>query len=80
MMVVTNLGSAIPSSPASIGVYEALAIIALSPQVTTSLALVIASVSHAIAVMVQFSFGLLAMALRHHGISRVMTRVQSGDR
>ncbi len=80
LMVVTNLGSAIPSSPASIGVYEALGILALSPWVSAaSLAVVIASVSHAIAIIVQFSFGLLAMALRQQGISKELNRLPTED-
>lgn len=64
IMVVTNLGSAIPSSPASIGVYEALAVLSLSPWgVGADLALSVATISHAVAIAVQLLLGLLAAVL-----------------
>jgi len=64
MMVVTNLGSAIPSSPGSLGVYHVLAVVALSGwHVGLDLALSVATVSHAIVIGVQLLLGLLAMAI-----------------
>jgi uncharacterized protein (TIRG00374 family) len=68
MMVVTNLGSAIPSSPGSVGVYHALAVVALAAwSVQFDLALSVATTSHAIAVGIQLVLGLLAMVtLRRH--------------
>ncbi len=63
LMVVTNLGSAIPSSPGSIGVYHALGVLALSTwNVGLDLALSVATVSHALVVSVQLLLGLLAIA------------------
>ncbi len=64
MMVVTNLGSAIPSSPGSLGVYHALGVLALSAwHVELNRALSVATVSHAIVVGVQLLLGLVAMGL-----------------
>jgi glycosyltransferase 2 family protein len=64
MMVVTNLSSAIPSSPGSLGVYHVLAVLALSVwHVGLDLALSVATVSHAIVIAAQLLLGLLAMAV-----------------
>jgi uncharacterized protein (TIRG00374 family) len=68
LMVITNLGSAIPSSPASIGVYHALGVLALSPWgVQFDLALSVATASHAIATSIQLLLGLLAMVALRRG-------------
>ncbi len=62
LTVLTNLGSAIPSSPASLGVYHALGILALSPwRIGLDLAFAVATATHAITVGVQVTLGLLAM-------------------
>lgn len=64
LMVVTNLGSAIPSSPGSLGVYHVLAVLALSVwHIGLDLALSVATVSHAVVIGVQLLLGLLAMAV-----------------
>jgi uncharacterized protein (TIRG00374 family) len=64
LMVVTNLGSAIPSSPGSIGVYHALAIVALTPwHVGIDLAMAVATISHGLVIAVQLVLGLAAAAI-----------------
>ncbi|HJU22869.1 MAG TPA: lysylphosphatidylglycerol synthase transmembrane domain-containing protein [Casimicrobiaceae bacterium] len=64
LVVVTNLGAAIPSSPASIGVYHALGVLALSPwHVRFDLALAAVTATHAVTVGVQVALGMLALAL-----------------
>jgi uncharacterized protein (TIRG00374 family) len=64
LVAVTNLGAAIPSSPASIGVYHALGVLALSPwHVDFDLALSVVTATHAITVGVQVIVGSLAMIL-----------------
>lgn len=64
IMVVTCLGSAIPSSPGSLGVYHGLAVLALSVwEVNFDLALSVATVSHAVVIGVQLVLGLLALAV-----------------
>ena len=61
MTVATNLGGMVPSSPGSIGIYHALAVLALAVTGTPKdLALAVALVSHALIVMVQIMSGLLA--------------------
>lgn len=60
LVVVTNLGSAIPSSPGSIGIYHALAIVALSPwNVPFDTALSIGLLTHLVTIGVQVLLGLL---------------------
>jgi len=64
LMVITNLGSAVPSSPGSIGVYHALGVLALSPWgVQFDLALSVATASHAIATSIQLLLGLVSAVL-----------------
>jgi uncharacterized membrane protein YbhN (UPF0104 family) len=79
LMVVTNLGSAIPSSPGSIGVYHALAIVALSTWNTgIDLAMAVATISHALVIAVQLLLGLAATAVlrRRRGLRVVRTANQ----
>lgn len=60
LVVVTNLGSAIPSSPGSIGVFHALAIVALSPwNIPLETAMAIGVVTHLITVFMQAILGLI---------------------
>ncbi len=60
LVVLTNLGGIIPSSPGSIGIYHALAVLALTVTGTSQeLALAVAFVSHALIVIVQLFLGLL---------------------
>ncbi|HVE48666.1 MAG TPA: lysylphosphatidylglycerol synthase transmembrane domain-containing protein [Casimicrobiaceae bacterium] len=62
LTAVTNLGSAVPSLPASLGVYHALGVLALSPwRISFAQSLSIATVSHAMVVGVQLLLGLTAM-------------------
>jgi glycosyltransferase 2 family protein len=64
LMVITNLGSAIPSSPGSIGVYHALAVVALSPwNIGIDLAMAVATISHALVIALQLLLGLAATAI-----------------
>ena len=75
MMAVTNLGAAIPSSPGSIGVYHALAVLALSAwSVPLDVALPVAAVSHAVVIGVQFFLGIAALA----AVGR-LPRIRSAD-
>ena len=63
LMVVTNLGAAIPSSPAGLGVYHALAVMTLVTfGVSSADALAIAIVSHGLAVVIQGTLGIAALA------------------
>jgi len=67
MMAVTNLGSAIPSSPGSIGVYHAFAVLALSAwPIALDVALSVATISHAVVIGVQLLLGIAALALVGH--------------
>jgi len=64
LVAVTNLGAAVPSSPASIGVYHALGVLALSPwHVRFDLALAVVTATHAVTVGVQVVLGMLVLAL-----------------
>jgi uncharacterized membrane protein YbhN (UPF0104 family) len=61
VLVVKNLGGAIPSSPGAIGVYEFLAILALSVWIPDrSLALGFAAVTHAANLCLALVLGLAA--------------------
>lgn len=63
LTVVTNLGAAIPSSPAGVGVYHALAVMTLMAfGVPAADALATAIVSHGLAVVTQAGLGLAALA------------------
>lgn len=63
MVVLTNLGGVVPSSPGSIGIYHALAVLALSITGTPQqVALAVALVSHALIVGVQILLGLFAFS------------------
>jgi uncharacterized protein (TIRG00374 family) len=63
MTVLTNLGGMIPSSPGSIGVYHALAVLALSAARTSQgPALAVAVASHALIVVIQLAAGVLAFS------------------
>ncbi len=61
-LVATNLGSALPSAPAAVGVYHGLGVLALQPfGVSAEAAMAMALVSHALFVAVQFLGGLVAV-------------------
>jgi uncharacterized protein (TIRG00374 family) len=69
LTVLTNLGGVIPSSPGSIGIYHALAVLALViAGASQELALAVAIVSHALVVVVQLVLGLLAF----HSVSEAV--------
>jgi hypothetical protein len=61
LAVLTNLGSMIPSSPGSIGVYHALAVLGLTiTETVQELGLAVAVASHALIVGTQLVIGLAA--------------------
>jgi uncharacterized protein (TIRG00374 family) len=63
MAVLTNVGGMIPSSPGSVGVYHAFAVLALSATGTSQeLALAVAVVSHALIIAIQLVLGVVAFA------------------
>ncbi len=69
LVVLTNLGGMIPSSPGSIGVYHALAVLALSITGTSAeAALAVAIVSHALIVSTQLLLGMGAFCNIEEGI------------
>jgi hypothetical protein len=60
VLVVTNLGAAIPSSPGSLGIYHVLAVLALSVwNIDTSAAVAFAIGSHALAITMHILVGLV---------------------
>ena len=68
MTAATNLGGMIPSSPGSIGVYHALAVLALGAVGTAQApALAVALISHALIVAIQLLFGLGALTTVDRG-------------
>lgn len=72
LLVVTNLGAAVPSSPGSIGLYHALGVAALTPfHVGFDTALSIATASHALTVAVQLILGVLSARALHAPLTEV---------
>jgi uncharacterized protein (TIRG00374 family) len=68
VLVVTNLGGVLPSSPGAIGVYHYLAVVALSPWLLNpSTALAFAIVSHALNVVVTVSCGSISLVRQGFG-------------
>ncbi|MBL26628.1 MAG: hypothetical protein CMM50_03630 [Rhodospirillaceae bacterium] len=64
LVVVTNLGAAVPSSPGAIGVYHAIGTAVLSAiGLDRDLALSVTTVSHAVTVLVQVGLGSAALAI-----------------
>src|SRR6516165_4661764 len=60
VLVMTNLGAAIPSSPSSLGVYHVLAVLGLSVwHIDTSAAVAFAIGSHALVITLQILIGLV---------------------
>ncbi|MDX2054883.1 MAG: lysylphosphatidylglycerol synthase transmembrane domain-containing protein [Polyangiaceae bacterium] len=71
LMVATNLGSAIPSAPAAVGVYHAVGVLALAPwSVSTEDALAVTIAAHLTTVVLQVGGG--AIAAWHEGGTRVV--------
>lgn len=68
LMVVTNLGSAIPASPAGVGVYHALAVMVLAIwDIPASEALAIATASHVLVVGTQIGLAMGSHTTRSFG-------------
>ena len=69
LVVVTNFGSAIPSTPGAIGVYHALAAIALlSTGVPMAVAVSVAIVTHAVTVAVHVLLGLIGLLIERRNV------------
>jgi uncharacterized protein (TIRG00374 family) len=80
VLVATNLGAIIPSSPGSLGIYHLMAVMALSVwQVDTSVAVAFAIASHALAVALHIFIGLCCAWLEGIGVKR-LTRVAETTR
>ena len=72
VLVATNLGAIIPSSPGSLGVYHFMAVMALSVwQVDTSVAVAFAIASHALAITLHIVLGLCCAWLEGIGVKRL---------
>jgi uncharacterized protein (TIRG00374 family) len=79
VLVATSLGAAIPSSPASLGVYHFMAVIALSVwQIDTSTALAFAIGSHAIVIGLHISLGIAGAWIEGIGMTR-LTRLGESE-
>jgi glycosyltransferase 2 family protein len=83
VLVLTNLGAAIPSSPSSLGVYHVLAVLGLSVwNIDTSAAVAFAIGSHALVITLQILIGLACAwfeGWRIIGLKRLATEENSGD-
>lgn len=79
VMLVVNLGGAIPASPGSIGVYHYLTVLALSVWVPdSSVTLGFAVVAHAIGLALVTLLGLGSLAAQHESLFRVARTAQEG--
>jgi glycosyltransferase 2 family protein len=83
VLVVTNLGAAIPSSPASLGVYHVLAVLALSVwNIDTANAVAFAIGSHALVITMHILVGLICAwfeGWRLIGLKRLASAGNSRD-
>jgi glycosyltransferase 2 family protein len=83
VLVMTNLGAAIPSSPSSLGVYHVLAVLGLSLwNIDTSAAVAFAIGSHALVVTLQILIGLVCAwfeGWRIIGLKRLATEQDRGN-
>jgi uncharacterized protein (TIRG00374 family) len=83
VLVVTNLGAAIPSSPSSLGVYHVLAVLGLSLwDIDTSAAVAFAIGSHALVITLQILIGLVCAwfeGWRIIGLKRLATEQDRGS-
>src|SRR5262245_31155200 len=78
VVVTTNLGAAIPSSPGSIGVYHFLAVLALSVwDVDSSLAVAFAVVTHFLSIGLHITCGVIATWREGVKVGRLSTFVDS---
>ena len=83
VLVMTNLGAAIPSSPSSLGVYHVLAVLGLSVwHIDTSAAVAFAIGSHALVITLQILIGLVCAwfeGWRIIGLKRLATERDRGN-
>jgi len=83
VLVMTNLGAAIPSSPSSLGVYHVLAVLGLSVwNIDTSAAVAFAIGSHALAITLQILIGLVCAwfeGWKIIGLKRLAAEENPGD-
>jgi uncharacterized protein (TIRG00374 family) len=83
VLVMTNLGAAIPSSPSSLGVYHVLAVLGLSVwNIDTSAAVAFAIASHALVIALQILIGLVCAwfeGWRIIGLKRLATEQDRGN-
>jgi uncharacterized protein (TIRG00374 family) len=83
ILVMTNLGAAIPSSPSSLGIYHVLTVLALSVwNIDTSAAVAFAIGSHALVITLQILIGLMCAwfeGSRIIGLKRLATEENPGD-
>jgi len=83
VLVMTNLGAAIPSSPSSLGVYHVLAVLGLSVwNINTSAAVAFAIGSHALVITLQILIGLVCAwfeGWRIIGLKRLATEQDRGN-
>ena len=83
VLVMTNLGAAIPSSPSSLGVYHVLAVLGLSVwNIDTSAAVAFAIGSHALVTTLQILIGLVCAwfeGWRIISLKRLATEQNPGD-
>jgi len=83
VLVMTNLGAAIPSSPSSLGVYHVLAVLGLSVwNIDTSAAVAFAIGSHALVITLQILIGLVCAwfeGWRIIGLKRLATEQDRGN-
>jgi uncharacterized protein (TIRG00374 family) len=80
VLVATNLGAVVPSSPGSVGVYHVMAVMALSVwQVDTSVAVAFAIASHALAVGLHIVLGLCCAWFEGIGVRRLTRLAEATD-
>jgi uncharacterized membrane protein YbhN (UPF0104 family) len=81
VLVMTNLGAAIPSSPSSLGVYHVLAVLGLSVwNIDTSAAVAFAIGSHAVVITLQILIGLVCAWFEGWRIIRLKRLATEQDR
>ena len=81
VLVATNLGAVVPSSPGSLGVYHVMAVMALSVwQVDTSVAVAFAIASHALAISLHIVLGLCCAWLEGIGVKRMTRLAEATER
>jgi uncharacterized protein (TIRG00374 family) len=80
VLVATNLGAIVPSSPGSLGVYHLMAVMALSVwQVDTAVAVAFAIASHALAIALHIVLGIWSAWLEGIGMKRLTRLAEATD-